>query len=219
MSTAPTTLWLHLETPSNRKGKSNGNDSDSDFALPVLLPRLIDDAAFWEFSQRNKSLRVERSATGETEIMAPSGAETGFFNGEAFFAVRLWNRDQGNPGYTFDSSAGFRLPSGAVRSPDVSWVRRDRWEALTQDERERFAPLCPDFVIELLSPTDSLNTTQEKMLEYQEAGAVLGWLIDRRNRRVYVYRPGQAVQELENPGLVSGDPELPGLQMPTERIF
>ena len=124
--------------------------------------------------------------------------------------MAAWARADGT-GVTFDSSTGFELPNGATRSPDVAWVRRTRLSTLTAEQKERFLPLCPDFVIELLSPSDSLSLTQEKMDEYVATGTELGWLIDPAQRRVHVYRPGVAIEHLDRPSALHGDPILAGL--------
>jgi Uma2 family endonuclease len=113
-------------------------------------------------------------------------------------------------GLSFDSSTGFRLPNGAIRSPDASWVKTQRWQALTEEQRRGFAPLCPDFVMELRSATDQLSTLQDKMQEYIDNGARLGWLIDPSERRVYIYRPGLPIEQLDAPSTLNGDPVLPG---------
>jgi Uma2 family endonuclease len=141
--------------------------------------------------------------------MPPTGSDTGRRNVKITTQLDIWN-SQNNLGEVFDSSSGFKLPNGAHRSPDASWVRRERWEALTPEQQEGFAPICPDFVVELRSPSDSLKKIQEKMQEYIENGARLGWLIDRKNRRVEIYRPNRDVEILENPATLSGEDVLPG---------
>lgn len=187
-------------------------------AALLRLPSMTRDE-FWEFCQRNRDLRIERTAEGDLIIMPPAGSETGSKNNEIGRQLGNWNLGQGEPGYVFDSSTGFTLPSGAIRSPDASWVRHSRWDALTTEQREKIAPLCPDFVVELMSPSDSLSDAQTKMEEYRANGARLGWLIDRRSRQVQVYRPGQSVQVLDDPAEVSADPELPGFVLDMRRIF
>jgi Uma2 family endonuclease len=131
----------------------------------------------------------------------------------------MWNRSEGEPGYVFDSSSGFRLPNGAVRAPDVAYVTKERFEALSPDERANHAPLAPDFLVEVMSPSDRLSDLKAKMKEYAANGVRLGWLINRKKCTVYVYRPGQAAQELTDVDTVSADPELPGFTLPLERIF
>ncbi|MGQ9871927.1 Uma2 family endonuclease [Leptodesmis sp.] len=173
---------------------------------PVI--RLTDDQ-FYQLCQANPEIKFERSAQGELIIMAPTGGETGNCNIEIAADFVIWNR-QTQLGKVFDSSTGFRLPNGAARSPDVAWVRQERWDALTPAERKAFPPLCPDFVLELRSPGDSLSKLQAKMREYIENGAQLGWLLNRQDQQVEIYRPGQAVEVLETPAFLSGESVLPG---------
>ncbi|MGB3237381.1 MAG: Uma2 family endonuclease, partial [Geitlerinemataceae cyanobacterium] len=131
----------------------------------------------------------------------------------------FWEEANEELGVAFDSSGGFILPNGARRSPDASWVSRQRWESLTPEQRRGFVPLCPDFVVELRSATDRLSKLQEKMLEYRENGARLGWLIDPQNKRVEIYRPGQEVEVLEHPMELSGEDILPGFVLNLRRIW
>ena len=173
---------------------------------------------FLQLCSDNEDLRLELTAGRELIVMPPAGAETGGSNSELHIDLGIWSRRDGT-GKTFDSSTGFTLPNGAVRSPDSAWILLSRWEALTEAERRGFAPICPDFVIELRSPSDRLADVQEKMVEYVENGARLGWLIDPRDRRVYVYRPGRDVEILEGPESVSGEPELPGFTLDLRRIW
>ena len=179
--------------------------------LPPTLKLHIEltDEQFFLLCQHNRELRFERTAKGEILIMPQTGGETGNRNADLTFQLQAWSR-QNNLGKAFDSSTGFKLPNGANRSPDASWVKRDRWFALTPEQRKKFLPLCPDFVVELRSPSDSLKETQEKMQEYIDNGARLGWLIDPQTRRVEIYRPNQDVEILENPATVPGEDVLPG---------
>src|SRR5262249_5184031 len=142
-------------------------------------------------------------------IMPPTGSETGKSNIKISAQLEIWSERDGR-GIAFDSSTGFRLPNTAMRSPDASWLFKSRWNALSAEERKKFAPLCPDFVIELRSESDVLRTLQDKMQEYLENGAQLGWLIDPLEHRVYAYRSGQPVEELDKPDSLSDDPLLPG---------
>jgi Uma2 family endonuclease len=153
-------------------------------------------------------LQFERTANGEILIMPPTGGETGNRNIELAFQVQAWSRHN-RLGIAFDSSTGFKLPNGATRAPDASWVRRERWEALSKEQRQKFVPLCPDFVVELRSPSDSLKETQEKMQEYMANGARLGWLIDPQTRQVEIHRPNRDVKILDNPTNISGEDVLP----------
>ncbi len=179
--------------------------------LPPTLELKIDltDEQFFQLCQNNRDLQFERTASGELLIMPPTGGETSNRNIELSYQLQSWSR-QNNLGKAFDSSGGFKLPNGADRSPDASWVRRERWKALTPEQREKFLPLCPDFAVELRSPSDSLKKIQEKMQEYIDNGARLGWLIDRKNKRVEIYRPGRDVEIIENPATLSGEDVLPG---------
>ncbi|NEN93263.1 MAG: Uma2 family endonuclease, partial [Okeania sp. SIO3H1] len=155
--------------------------------LPPRLELKIDltDEQFWQLCQENDDLRFERSATGELIIMSPTGSITGERNSELNFQLRAWNR-QKNLGKVFDSNSGFKLPNGAERSPDSSWISNQRWDTLTLEEQDKFAPLCPDFVVELMSPSDTLEKTRAKMREYMENGAKLGWLINRKKRQLEI---------------------------------
>jgi Uma2 family endonuclease len=188
--------------------------------LPSTLKLTIDltDEQFFQLCQNNRDLRFERTASGELIIMPPTGSETGNRNIDLSYQLQAWSR-QNNLGLAFDSSSGFKLPNGADRSPDASWVRRDRWDALTPEEQQGFAPLCPDFVVELLSPSDSVKIAQAKMREYMENGARLGWLINRKNQRVEIYRQGQDVEILENPATLSGEDVLPGFVLDLKQIM
>ena len=163
---------------------------------------------FFKLCQLNGDLRLERTAEGDILVMPPTGARTGARNFELAMQLGVWAKRDGL-GIAFDSSTGFELPNGAMRSPDVAWVRRPRLATVTSAEREKFLPLCPDFVVEVRAPSDSLRVTQEKMNEYRANGAQLGWLIDAGARRVYVYRPGAPVECLDGPTQLSGDPVLP----------
>jgi len=173
---------------------------------------------FFELAGINRDLRMELTAGGELIVMPPAGGETGSRNAEITLQLGMWAKQNG-AGTTFDSSTGFTLPNGAVRSPDASWVERSRWEALTDEQRRKFVPLCPDFVIELRSPTDSLSILQDKMQEYLDNGAKLGWLIDPEQKRVHVYRPQTEFQELENQIEISGDPVLSGFVLDLREIW
>ncbi len=184
--------------------------------LSVNFPSLaqMSEVEFYEFCQANRDLQIERTAMGELIIMSPAFADTGNRNIKIAQQVANW-ADQDGTGEAFDSSAGFTLPNGATLSPDASWIKLERWNALTEAQKSSFAPICPDFVIELRSASDRLSPLQEKMQEYIANGASLGLLIDRKHRNVHVYRPNQEPQVLDHPEIVSGEPELPkfGLRM------
>jgi Uma2 family endonuclease len=182
---------------------------------PVI--NLTDDQ-FFEFCQINRDLRIERTATGELLIMPPTGSETGGRNFNLIGQLWAWVNQDGT-GIGFDSSTGFTLLNGAERSPDAAWVKLERWNALTPEQQKKFAPICPEFVVELRSPSDNLEPLKTKMHEYVDNGALLGFLIDRKNRQVYIYRPGVAVECLDHPATVSGDPVLPGFVLDLSKIW
>jgi Uma2 family endonuclease len=173
---------------------------------------------FYRLCQANRDLRLELTAEGELVIMPPTGSKTGWRNSKLNQRLANW-AEANDTGLSFDSSTGFTLPNGAKRSPDAAWVKRERWEGLSEEEQEGFAPLCPDFVAELRSPEDSLSALQRKLGEYMANGASLGWLIDPSNRRIYVYRPQQPVQLLDDPETVTGDPVLPGFILNLREIW
>jgi len=173
---------------------------------------------FYQLCEENPDLKLERNAQGELIIMPHRGGETGKSNSTINAQICFWN-DQNQLGEVFDSSTGFTLPSGSDRSPDVSWVEKSRWDALTKEQKEKFIPLCPDFVIEILSPNDSLKKTQKKMQEYIENGCCLGWLINRKKQEVEIYRPGQDVEVLTFPQTISGENVLPGFVLNIQRIW
>jgi Uma2 family endonuclease len=185
--------------------------------FPSSMP--MTDEQFFDFCQENRDLRIERNKYGEISIMPPTGSETGNRNFNLSGQLYVWSETDGT-GICFDSSTGFKLSTGAERSPDASWIKLERWNALTPEQQKRFAPICPDFVIELRSASDNLQLLKDKMLEYmQEPGIQLGLLIDRKNRHVYIYRPGEKEQCLENPDAVSCDPVLPDFVLKVGKIW
>lgn len=181
------------------------------------LRRLSDDE-FFDFCMANKDLRIELTSEGDLIIMPPTGMKTGQRNFELTGSFAAWVKKDGT-GLGFDSSALYSLPNGAKRSPDVSWVRKERWEALSKEEQEKFSHIFPDFVVELRSPSDSLRRLQKKMEEYIENGAGLGWLIDPFEKKVHVYRQGTAVEVLDDPQTVSGEPILPGFVLDVRALW
>jgi len=189
-------------------------------SLPATLQLNIDltDEQFFQLCTNNRDLRFERTATGELIIMPPTGSETGDRNADLTYQLRAWSR-QNKLGKSFDSSTGFKLPNAAERSPDASWVKMERWNALSAAEIERFAPLCPDFVVELMSPSDSLEKTRAKMREYMDNGARLGWLINRQQQQVEIYRPNREVEILQSPQTLSGEDVLPGFVLDLAEIW
>lgn len=184
--------------------------------LGSLLPS--SDEELYELCARNPELRIERTAGGEIVIMSPAGGASSHRSLEVAVALGSWARRDGT-GAAFDSSGGFILPNGAMRAPDASWVLRSRLAEVPRQAREKFLPLCPDFVVEIKSPSDRLADLEVKMAEYRDNGARLGWLLDPETRRVHVYRPGQEPQVLEDSTQVAGDPELPGLLLDLELIW
>jgi len=185
------------------------------------------DELFYRLCRNNPEIKFEYSK-GKLIVMSPTGGETGKRNAEITAEFVIWNR-QTRLGEVFDSSSGFKLPDGAKRSPDVSWVRKKRWESLwvrkkrweslLPEQREKFPPLAPDFVLELMSFTDTLKTVQEKMKEYMDNGVRLGWLIDCENRRVEIWRQGDGTEILQSPELLSGEDVLPGFVLDMQMIW
>lgn len=180
--------------------------------------RSFSDEEFLEFCRRNPDARIERDSTGEIIIMAPAYTETGGMNSGLSALVWLWARKDGT-GRAFESSTGFTLPNSALRSPDASWVSYERWNALSDQERTGFAKICPDFVVELRSSSDSLAKVKDKMTEYMDNGALLGWLIDPIERRIYVYRPNSEPEVLSDPETISGEPVLHGFVLELKEIW
>jgi len=178
----------------------------------------LTDEKLFQLCQNNRDLRFERSSQGELSIMAPEGSDTGMRSSDLNGQLWLWNQRE-KLGLTFSSSAGFTLPNGAMRSPDVSWIIKERWQALTPEQQSKFAPICPDFAIELMSPSDSLSLTQTKMREYQDNGTRLGWLINRQARQVEIYRIGRPVEILNAPTTLSGEDVLPEFVLNLESIW
>jgi Uma2 family endonuclease len=179
--------------------------------------RLGDDELF-QLCVRNPELRLERNAEGDLIVMTPVGGESSFHNAVVSAALVRWALEDGG-GRPFDSSGGFLLPNGSMRSPDAAWVRRARLDELPREVKTRFLPLAPDFVVELRSPSDDLRDLQAKMEEYRECEVRLGWLIDPEERRVQVYRPGRPVEILEDPTEIRGDPELPGFILDLTEVW
>jgi Uma2 family endonuclease len=178
----------------------------------------MDEEQFFEFCRINRDWQIERTTEGDLEIMPPTGGETSNCNADLTMQVGIWTRQDGT-GVAFDSNGGFILPNGAMRSPDASWVRRERLANLTAEQKQTFLPLCPDFVIELRSPSDPLPPLVAKMREYVENRVRLGWLIDHEEHKVHVYRPDVTVQTLENPEMLSGDLLLPGFVFDLKPIW
>jgi len=178
----------------------------------------LNDDQFYQLCRDNPDVKFERNAFGELIVMPPTGGETGKRNALIIADFVIWNR-QTKLGEVFDSSTCFKLPNGPNRSPDVSWIQSERWNALKPEQREKFPPIAPDFVLELMSPSDSLSETQAKMQEYMNAGVKLGWLIDRKTRCVEIYRQGQPKEILESPTSLSGEEILPGFVLDLQIVW
>ena len=188
--------------------------------FPVLVRPLqaLSDDQFYEFCRLNDELQIERTAQGDLLIMSPASFRTSHLNLRIALQLGEWAERDGS-GLATESSGGFILPNSAVVAPDAAWIRRERLDAVPRERQERFLPLCPDFVIELLSPTDTLARTQAKMQEYMANGLALGWLIDPFARRVYVYRRGAELAVLDDPDAVDGAPVLPGFRLDLRKVW
>jgi Uma2 family endonuclease len=188
--------------------------------LKLQMSPAIDmtDEQFFAFCQQNRDYRIERNATGEITIMPPTGSETGNRNFDLIVQLGIWTRQNGT-GIGFDSSAGFTLPNGAMKSSDAAWIKLEKWHSLTPEQQQKFAPICPDFIIELRFPSDNLQPLKDKLQEYIDNGVSLGWLIDRKNRKVYIYRPNSEVECLDNPATLSGESILPEFVLQLSTIW
>ncbi|MEM9539558.1 MAG: Uma2 family endonuclease [Cyanobacteria bacterium P01_E01_bin.42] len=187
--------------------------------LPEQITLYVTQEQFASLAVANQDLRLERNAKGELIVNPPTGWETGKRNRSITGQLDRWYEENENLGEAFESSTGFILPNGATRSPDSAWVSRDRWQALTPEQRQTFPEVCPDFVVELRSDSDRLSPLQAKMQEYMANGTRLGWLIDPQNQRVEIYREGLAIEILENPTELSGENILPGFILAMRRIW
>jgi Uma2 family endonuclease len=189
-------------------------------ALILQLPMTLkfSDEKFEQLVAANQDLRLELLSSGELVIMSPTGGETGNRNFEIYIDLGIWNR-QNNLGKAFDSSTGFKLPNGATRSPDASWIKQEKWDGLTPQQRKKYLPLCPDFAIELVSESDDLADTQAKMREYIQNGLRLGWLINPQDKQVEIYRSNQEVEILISPTSLSGEDVLPGFILDLANIL
>ena len=189
-------------------------------AITINLNPIIqlNDEQFYQLCQINSDVKFERNARGEIIVMPPTGGETGKRNVEIAADFVLWNR-QTKLGVVFDSSTCFKLPNGADRSPDVAWIRQDRWDTLTTEEKEKFPPIAPDFVLELMSPTDNLKDVQVKMREYMDNQVKLGWLFNPKTRRVEIYRLEQEVEVLQSPAQLFGEDILLGFVLNMQLVW
>ena len=179
----------------------------------------IDDGVFLEICRKNPDTRIERTQKGEIVFMAPTGGETGKFNASIIGIFYIWNKIQ-KKGKIFDSSTAFRLPSTAIRSPDLAFISTDRWNSLSKGEKESFPPICPDFVLEIRSKTDKLTDLQSKMEEWIEGGCKLGWLLDIENLQFFIYKPESEVQVLQGRTvLLTGEDVLPEFTLSIEELI
>ena len=195
--------------------------SPDEYILPQELLGIrhpVTPEQFEQLCSEYDDLRLELTSTGELIVMPPTGALTGKRCFDLTYQLAAWSKKDAT-GVCFGSNAGFTLPNGAIRSPDASWLRREKWDSLTEQQKDTFAPICPDFVVELRSKSDRLKVLFDKMTEYIENGASLGWLIDPDKRRVYVYQPHEEVVVLDNPNTVSGEPLLPGFILETADVW
>ncbi len=196
------------------------NLTQLEYCIPPELIglRQVTPEQFEQLCQDYSELRLELTSTGELIVMPPTGMLTGTRNADLTYQLMAWTKKDAT-GICFDSNTAFTLPNNAIRSPDASWMRREKWDSFSQREKERFGQICPDFVVELRSPSDTLPFLLNKMSEYRANGASLGWMIDPSTRRVYVYRPYEEVVVLENPESVSGEPLLPGFELRTTDLW
>lgn len=185
----------------------------------LTLPLKVDlkhvhltDEQFYQLCINNPDLNIELSPEGTLIVMSPVGGESGSWEADSIIDLGNWNR-QSKLGKVFSSSTLFRLPGGGRRSPDAAWVSLSRWQALTPEERQKFPPIAPDFVIELRSATDDLETLQEKMQEYMDSGVRLGWLFNPQDQQVEIYRQGQEKEVRSLPTLLTGEAVLPGFEL------
>lgn len=212
------TTAAKIKTPNSKSRPKRLTVGDVAVDVTRLIRTKISDDDFFAFCRQNDELRIEMTKEGDVIIMPPTTSETGRKNFNLAVEFGIWAKTD-KTGVGFDSSTGFTLPNGAKRSPDISWIRRERWNALTDAQKNKFAPICPDFVVELRSKTDLLKDLQDKMQEYIENGAGLGWLIDAISKKIYVYRSDEAVETLDNPEKISGEPLLKNFELDLKEIW
>lgn len=192
---------------------------DIEDSMPVILhPPPMTDQEYFEFCQQYDGLRIERMSDGSVVFMAPAGLETGFRNNEIAAELRQWAKRDGN-GYAFDSNTEYILPDGSALSPDASWVSRDKVEQLSPEEKRTFPRLCPDFVVELMSPSDRLREAQKKMTQWIDNGVQVGWLLDPDHRTVYIYRPNAEPEIITNAERVTGEGPMTGFTLDLQDIW
>ena len=206
-------------TPARKKSSITCTHSSEPLTLDYGANRKhMEEDGFFEFCQQHGDLRIEMDCSGEVTIMPPTGSETGGINFLLVAEFAVWVKQDGT-GKGFDSSTGFLLPNGARRSPDLSWMGLEKWNQIPAEQRKRFAPVCPDFVVELRSESDDLKNLQAKMAEYIENGALLGWLLDVKEKQIHVFRPDTSVEILWNPTEISGEPVLKGFVLRLKEIW
>ncbi|MEL6780699.1 MAG: Uma2 family endonuclease [Cyanobacteria bacterium J06597_16] len=208
-----------VQTPSSIDSAKDSANKLLSLQLPESLVLTVTPEQFALLATANRDLNLERSASGELIVNPPTGWETGARNFSIAGQLYIWHDAHYELGKAFDSSTAFTLPNGAIRSPDVSWVSQVSWNALNAEQKKTFANICPDFVVELRSASDALKPTQEKMQEYLDNGAQLGWLINPQNKQVEVYRPGKPVEVLDAPIELPGEAVLPGFSLNLRRIW
>ena len=194
------------------------NSQPDELIPPHLIGLILTPDEFERLCPLYRDLRLELASTGELIVMPPTDTKTGMHNANLTYQLAVWTK-QDATGIGFGASAGFHLANGAIRAPSVSWIKREKWDRLTQSQKEGFGPICPDFVVELRAYSDDLPPLLEKMEEYMASGATLGWLIDPQNRQVHVYKAGEETIILQDPAIVSGDPLLPGFELRMEEIW
>ncbi len=173
---------------------------------------------FFKFCQENHLIKLERNVNGEIIIMAPTGSESALFNSNIATELGIWNKEH-KLGFTFDSNAGFTLPNNSVRSPDAAFIKKERWSRVAIEDRKKFAHICPDFVIELLSDSDSAKTLQDKMKEWMECGCMLAWMINPDKKETWIYRKNGEVEVKSFNSPLSGEGVLPGFTLDLKTIF
>ncbi|WAC10384.1 Uma2 family endonuclease [Dyadobacter pollutisoli] len=189
--------------------------------MPVTIKvgDIMSEEEFFRFCRMNDMLDFERDSNGNIIFMSPTGSFTGSFNSDILVELGAWLHSRKIAGKLFDSSTGFTLPNGAVRSPDISWVTREKWDKLSKDDKERFAPICPDFIVEIRSKSDDLKYLKDKMDEYMANGCQLGWLIDRFDEKVYIYQPDRNIEEHNGLDVrLSGEALFPGFVLDLNTI-
>ena len=192
--------------------------AEIDLPLRIRLERPMTDEELLRFCAVNDSVRIERAPDGELIVMTPAGNRTGRKNTAIIRALDTWAEEDGR-GYAFDSSTGFTLPDGSMRSPDAAWIQAARWDALSEEDKDRFSPICPDFIIEIRSKSDSLSVLEAKMEQWIGNGAQVAWLVDPIRRAVAIYRPGQEPEVLVQPTSVQGTGLVAGFELVMDRIW